>query len=104
MKKARLEYGLHPFFYCIKDDLHKLILLAKELDSGVHYTPGKMARIKGITPRIKIAPHNTRPKFVFLKLYGHKVVQSFFIEFSSSKLVDQFIYESKSKFPDQFVD
>lgn len=104
LKKARMEYGIHPFFYLLKDDLKNLILLANEIDDSVHYTPGKMVRVKGIQAKIKIAHHRTRPTIAFLKLYGHKVVQSFFLEFKTKQMVSLFIAATKMKYPQLFID
>ena len=39
IKTARLEYGLHLFFYSVVDQLHQIILVAQEFDPDGHFTP-----------------------------------------------------------------
>lgn len=90
LKTARLEYGLHPFFYSIKDQLRDIILVAQDFDPTVHFAPSKMARVRGSQSKIKITPSIHNAKIIFLKLYGHKVVQSFFLEFTNPSLAHLF--------------
>lgn len=104
MKIARLEHGLHPFFYSVKDKLHEIILLAYEYESTVHFTPSKMARVHGTQSKVKITPSFQSPKIIFLKLYGHKVVQSFFLEFSNKNKAKLFWYEAMKRFTDECLD
>lgn len=104
MKVARLEYGLHPFFYSVKDQLYEIILLAHEYDPNVYFTPSKMARVNGTQSRVKITPSFHNPKIVFLKLYGHKIVQSFYLSFSDDKLMKLFWFEALKRFTEQCLD
>ena len=104
MKTAKLEYGLHPFFYSVKDQLHEIILLAYEFDSTVHFTPSKMARVHGTQSKVKITPSFHNNKIIFLKLYGHKIVQSFFLEFSNENVAKLFWYETLKQFTDECLD
>ena len=104
VKVARLDYGIHPFFYCVKDQLHEIILLAQAFDSTVHFTPSKMARINGTQPKVKLTPSFKNPQIIFLKLYGHKVVQSFYLQFFNPQLAKLFWCEALRKFTDECLD
>ena len=104
LKITRLEHGLHPFFYSVKDQLHAIIAIAKEFDSSVHFTPSKMARVHGTQSKIKITPSFHNPKIVFLKLYGHKIVQSFCLEFSVDNLAKMFWFKVLRQFTDECLD
>jgi hypothetical protein len=99
LKTSRLDYGLHPFFYSIKDSFRDILLVAFDFDPSVYFTALKMSRIKGITPKIKLTPHLSKNNIVFLKVYGSKVVQSFYMEFSSGSTASLFIQACKVKFP-----
>lgn len=94
MKTARLEYGLHPFFYSVKDQLQDIILVAQEFDPEIHFTPSKMARVQGVQSKIKITPSLHSSDLIFLKLYGHKVVQNFCLQFSTPTLAKMFWSEA----------
>lgn len=71
MNIGSLEFGIHPFFYSVKDQLYEIVLLAHEYDPNVYFTPSKMAKVKGTQSRVKISPSFHNPTIVFLKLYGH---------------------------------
>jgi hypothetical protein len=98
LKTSRFDYGLHPFFYSIKDSFRDVLLVAFDFDPSVYFTALKMSRIKGITPKIKLTPHLSKSNIVFLKVYGSKVVQSFYLEFSSGSTASLFIQACKVKF------
>ena len=63
-----------------------------------------MVRVQGVESKIKITPSIHSSKLVFLKLYGHKIVQSFCLEVSNYTLANMFWFEALSLFTNECLD
>ena len=103
MNTVRSEDGLHPYFAVFVKRMTQIKNIERSIDPSVHITPTKMSIIKGTYDKLKITQFFHNPKIVFIKLYGQKVVQSFFLEFGSEGQSKSFVQQIQRIFKEEIV-